>query len=63
MAMLGAAGWILPASVRAPGATNYLDGARDFNELAQRIEKECRQCIRRDENGAVVDITAIWGHR
>ena len=58
MTTLGVAGWF--SAARSCGAeTNYLDGVRDFDELVQRIEKRCPACVRRDKDGAVVDISAI----
>ena len=59
MAMLGAAGWLLPAT-RGDTTTNYLDGARDFPELVKRVKAESPDNIQRDKNGAVVYVSAGW---
>lgn len=50
--VLGAAGLILPAAMCGAN-TNYLDGVRDFPDLVQRVEKESRNGIRRNKDGAV----------
>ncbi len=59
MVLLSAAGWF--STPRLFGAeTNYLDGARDFSDLVQRLEAESSDRIQRDKNGAVVSISAGW---
>ena len=52
MIALGVVAWLLPTA-KCRAATNYLDGVRDFDELARRVEGESPDYIQHDKNGAV----------